>query len=154
MLENRDWLKEKLRGLIEEILLKQELMLVDLLFRQEGNDLILRILVDKPAGGITLHECALINRQISELLDAEDIIQQHYILEVSSPGLDRPLRNKADFSRCLKRRVRFFLLTPIAGKIELEGEILEVNEEFVQVDEAGVSLDIPLSSIRLAKQVI
>lgn len=81
----------------------QNLDLVDIIYRYEGRGLVLRVLVDKPEGGITLDECAGLNNEISRILDEKDMLQQRYILEVSSPGLDRPLNSKNDFLRCINK---------------------------------------------------
>jgi ribosome maturation factor RimP len=87
------------------------------------------------------------------MLDENEFIDNRYILEVSSPGLDRPLVTKNDFLRCLKKRVRFFLTEPINGKPEWEGAILKADDEAVYVD-IGEELVIPLSKINKAKQII
>jgi ribosome maturation factor RimP len=87
-------------------------------------------------------------------LDAEDIIKNRYILEVSSPGLDRLLKTKSDFLRCINRRLRFFLKGPINGKVELEGIIKEVKDDGVAVDTGGLVVEIPLAQINMAKQII
>jgi ribosome maturation factor RimP len=142
-----------LRKMIGEYLAAQGLDLVDLVYRYEGRDLALRILVDEPQGGISLGECARLNYEIGRMLDENEFIDNRYILEVSSPGLDRPLVTKNDFLRCLKKRVRFFLTEPINGKLEWEGAILKADDEAVYVD-IGEELVIPLSKINKAKQII
>ena len=144
----------RIKGLIEDYLKSQRAELVDLIYRYEGQDLFLKILVDKPEVGITLDECAYLNNQISLILDEKDVIQTRYILEVSSPGLDRPLVTKSDFLRCLSRNVRFFLKREINGKRELEGRIKSAQDEGVDIEAEGKSLTIPLSDIAKAKQII
>ncbi len=144
----------QIRGIIEDYLNNQGMEPVDLIYRYEGRDLFLRILADRPAGGITLDECARLNSQISLVLDEKDLIQTRYILEVSSPGLDRPLATKNDFLRCLDKRVRLFLRCQINGKWELEGRIKSAQDENVDLEIDGQSLKIPFSDIAKAKQVI
>jgi ribosome maturation factor RimP len=144
----------QIKGIIEDYLKSQREQLVDLIYRYEGQDLFLRILVDKPEGGITLDECAYLNNQISGILDEKDLIQARYILEVSSPGLDRPLRTKSDFLLCLNRKVRFFLNESINGKIELDGVINKVENEAVYLDTDTGVIEIPLPKINKAKQLI
>ncbi|MFH0826421.1 MAG: ribosome maturation factor RimP [Candidatus Omnitrophota bacterium] len=145
---------EELRGTIQEFLSRQHFDLVDLIYRFEGRDLFLRILVDKPEGGITLEDCAHLNKEISLLLDEKDLVQQRFILEVSSPGLDRPLKTKNDFSRCLNRQVKFFLNDAAQGRWEWEGLILEVEEDRVIIGAKDTRVTLPLSKVAKAKQII
>jgi len=144
----------ELKNVIGEYLLNQGLGLVDIIYRHEGRNLIVRILVDRPEGGITVGECAGLNIQISSLLDEKDILQTRYILEVASPGLDRPLKAKNDFLRCISRKARFFFDEPINGKIELEGVISKVENEFVFIESNNEIIEIPLTKINKAKQII
>ncbi|MFA5145430.1 MAG: ribosome maturation factor RimP [Candidatus Omnitrophota bacterium] len=150
---DRQELDGELRIVIEAFLKGQNLDLVDFACRQAGKDLILHILVDRPHGGITMDECAGLNKGISRALD-ERGIPQEYILEVSSPGLDRPLKTKNDFSRCLKRAARFFFSDPVDGKLELEGVIAAVDDSSVYIDADGKAVGVPLPKIVKAKQII
>ena len=144
----------ELKNIIGDYLKIQGLDLVDLILRQEGRDLILRILVDRPEGGITVGECANLNERISNLLDEKDILQTRYVIEVSSPGLDRALKTRNDFLRCINRRVKFFLNELINGKIELEGLICKVENDSVYIESRNELIEIPLTKINKAKQVI
>lgn len=145
---------DELNRIIGDYLKNQGLDLVELLCRYEGRDLFLRILVDRPEGGISLDECASLNNELSRILDEQDILKEGYILEVSSPGLDRPLKNKHDFLRCLNRRARFFLLEPVKGKIELEGTISKVTDDSVYVNIETDIIEIPLIKINKARQAV
>ena len=144
----------ELRNIIGDYLKIQGLDLVGLILRHEGRDSIVRILVDRPEGGITVGECAKLNIQISNLLDEKDILQTRYILEVASPGLDRPLKTKNDFLRCINRRVRFFLNESINGRIELEGLICKIESDSVYIESSDGIIEVPLTKINRAKQVI
>jgi len=143
-----------LKNIIADYLKTKGLELVDLIYRYEGRDLVLRILADRPEGGITLDECALLNTEISRILDEQSIIQQSYLLEVSSPGVDRPLTTRGDFLRCLNRRARLFLLESIKGKWEIDGLVSKVDENSVYLDSEGEVFQVPLAKIRKAKQII
>jgi len=79
--------------------------LVDIEFRKEGQGMILRLFIDKP-GGIMLDDCAAVSRELSELLDVEEVITVEYNLEVSSPGLNRPLTKPADYERYAGKLVK------------------------------------------------
>lgn len=151
---DRQELIRELRQIVEDSLGQEGVQLVDFIYRYEGRDLYLRILADKPEGGINLEECAYLNTQISRLLDEKDILQQRYILEVSSPGLDRPLVNRNDFLRCQGLRVRFFFKDKINGKTELEATIKEVKYESVDAQLDDEVFSIPLAQIAKAKQII
>jgi ribosome maturation factor RimP len=144
----------KLRDVIGSYIKEQGLDLVDLIYRYEGRGLFLRILVDKPERGISLDDCAYINNEISRILDEKNILQERYILEVASPGLDRPLTTGKDFLRSMNRKARFFLSELIDGKIELEGIINNLDDEAVYIASQGRIIKIPLSKINRAKQVI
>ena len=152
---DRDTLIKQLNELIEEFLKSQGLELVEVIYRQEGRTHVLRIFADRPEGGITLEECSLLNREIGRMLEEKNILQEEYLLEVSSPGIDRPLRTQKDFARCINRRARFFLSEPVNGKIEWEGLIVQVGAEAVSLDLSGTGrVEIPLSKINKAKQEI
>jgi len=144
----------ELENIIGEYLKAQRLELIELILRHEGQGLVLRILVDRLEGGITLDECAKLNIQISSLLDEKDILQARYILEVSSPGLDRPLKTKSDFLRCINRKVRFFLNEAVKDKIELEGTISKVENDAVYIERECEVIGIALAKINKAKQII
>jgi len=144
----------ELTGIIGDYLKSQGLNLVDFIYRYQGRSLFLRILVDKPESGISLDECAELNTRVSRILDEKDILRQRYILEVSSPGLDRSLKTKNDFSRCINRKAKFFLLESIKGKIELDGIINKVEGDSVYIDIDGEIIEIPLVKINKAKQIL
>ena len=144
----------ELRAIAEECLREEGLRLIDLVYRYEGRNLFLKIIIDRPEGGISLDECAHVNGQIEKILDEKNILQQWYILEVSSPGLDRPLSSREDFLRCINRRARVFLKEAILGKLELEGLIQTVVEDAVYIDVNGECVEVPLDKINKAKQVV
>ena len=143
-------------------------VLVDIICRYEGGDFFIRILADrpqghglassgqshKPEGGINLDECAMLNRDIGKLLDEKDMIQERYILEVSSPGLDRPLKTKEDFSLFLNKKAKFFLNELINGKLEWEGLINKVGEESVSISMADSLIEVPFLKINKARLII
>jgi len=121
-------LKEKLKEKVLPLLKEENLELVDLEFSPSGSRSLLRIYVDK-AGGVTIDECANLSRKVSDFLDMEDLIPHRYNLEVSSPGLDRPLVKREDFIRKVGEKVRVFLKEPVDGKLDLVGEIKNLQEE-------------------------
>jgi len=151
-MENKELIGD-LEKLLRDFLDAQSLELVEFSCHHAGPNMVIRLLVDKPAGGITIGECSLANRRIGALLEEKAIIQENYILEVNSPGLDRPLQTKRDFSRCLGRKVKFFLIEPINGKIETDGIVSQVSEEGVTIEAVNGVCLIAFSKIRKAKQI-
>ena len=111
----------------------------------------LRIYIDTD-DGVTVDDCERVSRQVSAVLDVEDVMRGHYNLEVSSPGLDRPLFSLEDFRRFAGRVVRVRLKQALAGRRNIEGEIEGVAENgTVEVRENGVSHQIPIDSIARAR---
>lgn len=151
---DREAIINELMDTIGGYLHEQQLTLVDLVYRREGRGMVLRILVDRPEGGINLGECARLNSGISAMLDEKGIPDERYILEVSSPGLDRPLKTKNDFLRCINRRVRIFLSEEIENAWEVDGRITKADEMYVYVETEKGEIFIPLPKINRAKQII
>lgn len=127
---------------------------VALNFSKTKGGLIVRFLVDTPEGNISLFECGKLNEYIGELLDREAIIEGSYSLEVSSPGVDRPLYTEKDFSRARGRRVKFFLHDPIERKFEIEAVVDKVENNAVFVKQNNQICKISLTKIKKAKQVV
>lgn len=105
---------EKLRELAAPALSITGLELIDLETAGDAKKPRLRVVVDKP-GGVNVDDCAELNRFLSDILDVHDLIPESYVLEVSSPGLDRPLKKADDFAWAVGREVRLNLRRPIAG---------------------------------------
>lgn len=101
-----------------------ELELFDVQFRREGQGWVLRVFIDS-ATGVTLTQCSNVSRELGRFLDVEDIIDYAYILEVSSPGLERPLRSIEDFRRYCGKKARVKLHEAIDGEKTFEGVIQE-----------------------------
>ena len=150
----KDNLASQVENLIETYLINQGFELIEFSCRQQGGDLMVRILADRLEGGISINECSRINREVGAMLDEKNVIEQHYILEVFSPGLDRPLATQKDFLRNLNKPARFFLNDLVEGKIELEGIIRNADAENVYIDKDKKTITIPLSKINKAKQII
>ena len=119
-------MRDKIKPVVEE----ENLELVDLEFSGVGPTSVLRVYVDRSAG-VTVDQCAHLSRKISDLLDMDDLIPGRYRLEVSSPGLDRPLVSGADFKRKIGKKVKVFLKESVDGKTELVGEIKNLKGENV-----------------------
>lgn len=130
--------RKKVENTVEEIALPilQELNyeLVDLEFKKEGSNWFLRIYIDKP-GGITLDDCQLASEKLNVALDALDPIPYRYYFEVSSPGLDRPLKKVADFERYKGSKVEVKLYKPMNGKKVFTGNLVGLENNMIIVDD-------------------
>lgn len=145
----------EIENLIKSCLEGRGIDLVEIhLYRHRGVRSILRILVDKPEGGISLDECAILNEEISQALDNSNVFLESYILEVSSPGLDRPLATHKDFLRAIDRKIRVILSKVIGGKAELAGVLKRADENNIYLIIDNEELGIPLESISKARHVI
>ena len=141
---------EAIKKLVLPLLAERDVELVDLLGSRERGRSCLRFLVDK-SGGITLDECAQLNQEIGQMLDEEDIVQENYALEVSSPGLNRPLVSTRDFQRVQNQSVKIVLHQPIKGQNVWIGVLEEVDEENVAIQtENKQRLCIPRSKVARA----
>ena len=144
-------MKEQIEELAESLVTSEGMELVDLEYRLEGRRWILRLFIDKP-GGVTVDDCAYISRQFGDYLDVRDIIPQAYLLEVSSPGLNRRIRKKEDFSRFAGRKVRLHLRSPVEGRKKVVGNLEGIENETVIVT-AEDRWTVPLENIDKANLV-
>ncbi len=131
--------------------LNYELVGVELLQRQKAGSL-LRVYIDQP-GGITLDDCTEVSHRVSGILDVEDPIKGNYDLEVSSPGLDRPLFCKEHFLKYKGRKVRLELRTKVAGRRRITGILDGLENENVLVVEGTENHSLPLDMINVARLV-
>ena len=135
--------------MLEPVLAENYLELVEVLFRQEPAGWVLRVIIYKE-GGTSVDDCAKVSRELSRLLDVEDLIPQKYMLEVSSPGLDRPLQSERDFLRNRGEKVR--LTVEIAGTFATVTGIIDNVRDGMLVlkDDAGM-VSHPLTAIKKAR---
>ena len=141
---------DRVREIAEVYLGEHGIELIDIVFRREGSGLVLRIVADT-ASGITVSECAGFNNFLSEVLDREEVIQDRYTLEVSSPGLDRPIKTDRDFERSMGKELEFTTFEAIDGRKTHEGELVGMDKDNVVIERQGISTVIPRSKIALAR---
>ncbi len=147
-------LEQRIRELVQPMLSSRQAELVELICRGTGGRILLRFLVDT-AKGITMAELSSVNQAIGALLEEHDVVPSAYMLEVSSPGLDRPLKRPVDFERVIGRRVKVSTTVPVGFKKEHVGELLNANEEAIVLKlDQGEKLRILLSEIAHAVQEI
>ena len=118
---------------------------------------VLRLFIDKPAGseseGVVIEDCSAVSRQVSALLDVEDPIRGKFNLEVSSPGLDRPLRRLQDFQRFTGSLVKLKTVMPLEGQRNFKGRLLEASEDVLVIETDAEEISLPMSSIEKARIV-
>ena len=135
--------EQKVWSLAEGIIKEQGCYLYDVEYVKEGGLWFLRVLADKEDGGISLDECEVISRALSELLDKEDPIDRNYYLEVASPGIERKLKTDAHFNRYIGETIDIGLYRPINGAKLLTGNLKGYMDEIISVEIGGEVLEIP-----------
>jgi len=128
----QDVLFDRIKDVVSKILRESGIELIDIAYKKEGSAMVLRILADKE-GGITLEECARMNQAIGEALDTEDIISEKYTLDVSSPGLDRPLKSREDFLRLKGKGILVHTYELIEGRRECAGILETVENDTIAI---------------------
>lgn len=140
----------KVSGLAETFLSGMGLELYDVEYSAVSRQL--RVFIQRPQAGVSMGDCANVSRKLSAALDECDLIDSAYMLEVSSPGLDRPLKKETDYQRSLGRLAKMKLVQPVDGSYELLGRLLEYREGTVKVGMEGREpIWIPLSQIKKAR---
>jgi len=144
-------LMDRLRPTLERVVEFAGMELVHVEARPESGGLVLRLYIDRE-GGVTLDDCAAVSRQVSAQLDLEDPIQGRYTLEVSSPGLDRPLVRDRDFQRFEGNAVRIETAAPLQGRRHFRGRLGRLEEGMVRLAlEDGSEVSIPKELVTRAR---
>ena len=139
----------KVRDLIEPTVQALELELWGIEHASQGKFSVLRIFIESEAG-ITIEDCEKVRRQVSAILDVEDPIAGEYTLEVSSPGLDRPLFTLDQFAQFEGTEVNVRLRSPIEGRRKFKGVIAEVSDDSVSVQVDNQTVALPFAEIEKA----
>ena len=145
--------EERAMSLLEPIVAGEGLELVDLEFLREREGWVLRLFIDKPGGRVGLEECSQVSRAVDPTLDVEDFIPNEYNLEVSSPGVNRPLKKPAHYARVKGQKVKVKTFGPIGDppRKNFTGTLAEVTEEDIAVEVEGAgSFRIPFKDIAKA----
>ena len=140
-----------IQGFAEPLVTDMGMELVDIEYRREGHGWVLRFFIDKE-GGVTIEDCVAVSREINAYLEVEDLVAHAYHLEVSSPGLERPLKKKEDFVRFIDRQVRIKLRQPVGDQRVLIGTLcgLEGNSVVLMLEKEKVFIDMEnISKARL-----
>lgn len=143
-------ISKRIENLVKQIVEAEGLELVDVEFKS-GPRGVLRIFLDKP-GGVNISDCQKISSRAGASLEEEDFIKSEYVLEVSSPGLDRPLKREADYKRYKGKLVNISLYAPLEGKKNFIGHIINAGNNKVTLKEKNEKvIDIPIADIAKGK---
>lgn len=127
--------------------------LVDVEFIKEGASWYLRVYIDKP-GGISIDDCQAVSEKMSEALDKSDPIEQFYYLEVSSPGLERPLKTERDFIKYKGELVEVKLFKPVDGKKIFEGELIGLIGDMIVINQGSNNVEFEKEKVAIVKRAI
>ena len=144
---------EQIQQIAERVVASEGLELIDIEFKPGRYRGLLRVFIDKD-GGVTLNDCENVSRQISAILDVEDLIKSAYVLEVSSPGLDRPLRTDRDYRRAVGHLLKLNVVDADGNNHQMLAKLIDLNEETIVVEEQGKNRNIPRDFIKRAVQEV
>jgi ribosome maturation factor RimP len=131
---------ERVRAIAGRIAASYGLEVFDVQFRREASGMVLRVQIDRPGSGATAEEsvsvddCATVSRDLSAVLDVDDVVPTAYVLEVSSPGLDRPLKRAGDYERFAGRRAKLVMKQPVDGQGYFKGLLRGVEDGNVLIE--------------------
>jgi ribosome maturation factor RimP len=144
---------ESIIEIIEPVIQDETLELVDVEYKKLGKTWTLRIFIDG-TNGVTVDDCQKVSRQIEDMIEIDDLISNPFVLEVSSPGLDRPLKKEKDFLRFKNKAVQVKTFSPLENRKNFRGTIRDCKNQILFLDEEGVPLEISLDKISQAKPII
>ncbi len=136
MLLDNEEIERKVEEILQPILERRGYVLVDVEFKGAGRRQLLRVFIDRREGGISVNECASVSEELSLVLDVEDFISGPYILEVSSPGLDRVLKKDREINWAIGKKVRVVTLEG-----ELKGRLIDNLEDRIIIDDIEIEKD-------------
>jgi ribosome maturation factor RimP len=155
----KETIEHRTEELVSPILESTHCTLVDVEYVKEAGTWYLRVYADKQPGGIFIDDCEKISRALEEKLDEEDFIDGEYVLEVSSPGLDRPLKKPRDFERSIGEDIELKFYKPFQGEKEWVGKLLAYSEEAKSIrvmleEEEPEGVEIALSDLSMIRLYI
>ena len=138
-------------SLLEPVVKDEGFLLYDVRWTEELGRKILRVMIERESGGgVTLGDCALVSHSVEDLLEVKDVVKSRYDLEVSSPGMDRPLRFPKHFHAVVGKMVRVKTVAPIAGRQNYKGLLQKVKEDGFVMEIDGKDYTIPFSMVNRA----
>lgn len=152
MTSKRDMVTKQVADLVEPILGEMGFELVDVQYLPKYGRWVLRLFIDKE-GGVTIDDCAQVSREIGDLIDVKDVIMHEYILEVSSPGLNRPLKKETDFIWARGKRVKVRMAKPVNGRRNFTGYLKNFEDDTLYVEAEGSLMALPRVEVEKAHLV-
>ena len=134
---------------MEPHIAEQDCELVEVVFGQSGRQSVLRLFIDKK-GGMGLDDCAAISQMLGPVLDAADFIEGSYLLEVSSPGIDRPVRKPGDFERFAGESIRLHTVAPVDGRKKFRGMLRGFRDGVILLEQEGTPYRIHIGNLEKA----
>ncbi|NOZ42828.1 MAG: ribosome maturation factor RimP [Alphaproteobacteria bacterium] len=131
-----------------------EVVRIALLNSARGGSVTLQVMAERPDGTMEIEDCARLSREISVLLDVEDPLADEYVLEVSTPGIDRPLTRRRDFENYAGFVARIELSLPESGRRRFRGTLLGVRDDMVRIDVDGTVFEVDFNNIDRSKLVL
>ena len=138
--------------LIEPVLDGIGFELVDVEYLSKYGNWVLRVYIDKE-GGVTIDDCARVSGELGFLIDIKDIIGHKYILEVSSPGLNRPLKKETDFIRAVDKKIKVKMAAPINGRRNFSGYLKDFKDKKILIEDEGGLITLPWPEVDKANLV-
>jgi ribosome maturation factor RimP len=149
--------KKKIEDIAAEIALpivdKFKYELVDVEYLKEGANWYLRVFIDKE-GGITIDDCQQVSEELSTELDKTDPIKQSYFLEVSSPGIDRPLKKEKDFEKFKGEQVDVKLFQPLDGRKIFEGELMGLKDNIISIKSNNKIMEFEKDKVATVRRIV
>jgi ribosome maturation factor RimP len=152
MPSNTSSIVSNITGLIEPILDEIGYELVDVEYVSKYGRWVLRIFIDKE-DGVTITDCAYVSEELGDLIDIQEIIDHEYVLEVSSPGLNRSLKKEKDFMRAVGRKIKVSLIRPVNGRRNFTGYLKQFQSQTLYLEIDGKQIILPWQDIDRANLV-
>jgi len=144
--------EQKLNELVAPTITAMQYEFVGLEYLSGAKPIVLRIYIDHE-DGINVDDCALVSRQISAVLDVEDPIKGEYNLEVSSPGLNKPLFRAEHYQSCIGERIQLKLRFPIEGRRKYTGQLLAADDQTIEMQVDNQSVELKIVDIEKANMI-
>ncbi len=143
---------KQVADLVEPIIGEMGFELVDVEYLSQYGRWVLRVYIDKE-GGVTIDDCARVSREIGDLIDVKEIIAHEYVLEISSPGVNRPLKKERDFIWARGKRVKVKMVTPVNGRRNFTGYLKNFEDGTLYVEAEGTLVALPWIEVDKANLV-
>jgi ribosome maturation factor RimP len=140
---------DRVRAIADPILSNEGMELVEIEYRREARGWVLRLFIDKE-GGVTVDDCSRISQEVGRGLDVDDFILVPYALEISSPGLTRPLKNEKDFVKYQNHFIGVKTFNPVGNRRHFKGKLTGISESRIEMEVDGGVFQIPLSNVAKA----